>query len=86
MDSNIDPTCRFCLEEEETTWHLAAECPALWQNRRDIFYEYIGLDIPPKWNPHQIILFMDSLLGQVDVGRDILLRGEDSENIDQGEY
>ncbi len=36
-DQNIDATCRFCLEDDETAWHLVAECPALCKPHQDIF-------------------------------------------------
>ena len=37
VNSEIDPTCRFCMEDEETAWHVVGQCPAFWKERRDIF-------------------------------------------------
>ena len=32
-----DATCRFCNEEEEETWHIIRECPALAHARMEVF-------------------------------------------------
>ena len=40
MNEAIDPICRLCAEDEETSWHLVGECPALWQQRMDIFHTH----------------------------------------------
>ena len=37
MDPSISPECRLCMEEEETSFHVIAECPALVQARLLIF-------------------------------------------------
>ena len=37
VDPEWDPECRFCLENDETFWHLATDCPVFWKERRDIF-------------------------------------------------
>jgi hypothetical protein len=29
INNDVDSTCRLCLEDEETSWHVIAECPAL---------------------------------------------------------
>ena len=34
--TDIDDTCQFCLEEEETSWHLWQECVALEKLRGEI--------------------------------------------------
>ena len=41
VNSEIDPTCRFCMEDEETAWHVVGQCPAFWKERRDIFKTHI---------------------------------------------
>ena len=33
--TDLDPTCKLCLETEETTEHLFYRCPALSWERRD---------------------------------------------------
>jgi len=48
--------CRLCLEDEETTHHIVAECPALALTRRQIFgSDY--LTVPLKWSP-QLTMFL----------------------------
>ena len=53
----VDATCRLCLEEEETSWHLIGECPALWQQRGDSFESY-QLNHPPDWKVPQFLNFL----------------------------
>jgi hypothetical protein len=36
IDNEISSICRFCLEEDETSWHVIAECPAFSNPRREI--------------------------------------------------
>ena len=33
----VDEECRFCLEEDEETWHVVMECPALASVRNSVF-------------------------------------------------
>ena len=44
IDAEIDSTCRFCLEEEETFWHFMTDCPVFLNKRREIFggFDMIG--------------------------------------------
>ena len=35
VDNDIDPLCRFCLEENETFEHLVNECPRFHLDRQD---------------------------------------------------
>ena len=37
VDPSVDPTCRFCLEEDEDTWHVVNECPAFQTVRHRLF-------------------------------------------------
>ena len=60
INPSVDPTCRLCLEEEETAWHVIGECPALWIKRRDSF-DTLFLDNPPKhWKVKQLQKFLRS--------------------------
>ena len=37
VNHNSNYTCRLCLEDVESSWHVIGECPALWRERRNIF-------------------------------------------------
>ena len=56
VDSIINPICRFCLEADETFYHLATECPVHWAKRTEFF-----LDILPttnsKWSVRALLDF-----------------------------
>ena len=48
------------MEDDESAWHVLAECPALWQNRIDVF------DVPflqqvPSWTTTQLVQFITML-------------------------
>ena len=49
----IDPhSCRLCLEEEESSFHVIAECPAMQSYRRGVFkLPTIPTELsnPPDW-------------------------------------
>ena len=53
----VDPLCRFCLEDDETFWHVIGECPALWLKRRDSFNSFF-LENPPEWNFFSLLKFL----------------------------
>ena len=38
-----DSLCRFCLEDDESAWHIIGECPALTSVRRDSFQTILGI-------------------------------------------
>ena len=68
--SDEEPTCRQCCEEEETSWHLIAECPAWSRTRNDILGNF-SLGSPPK-STSKVLRFlretsMDTLLGFTQV-------------------
>ena len=50
-------SCRFCQEEEEESFHLIGECPALTSFRLRVFGKNI-LENPPKWNIRQVMEFL----------------------------
>jgi hypothetical protein len=37
IDTDLDPECRFCGEDDETYWHLATDCPVFWAERNECF-------------------------------------------------
>ena len=54
--TNLD-SCRFCQEEEEESFHLIGECPALTAYRLKVFGKYL-LDNPPEWKIWQVLGFL----------------------------
>ena len=52
-----DPLCRFCSEEEETSFHLLARCPAFMLKCYGIF-DHHELDENPDWNPVKFTCFL----------------------------
>ena len=42
VDNNINPTCRYCKENNETFWHFANECPVFRASVEDIM---LGRDL-----------------------------------------
>ncbi len=66
-DKSVDATCRFCLEDEETAWHLVAECPALCKPRQDIFHVQGRISSSPEWSPKQITTFIGLLSDHIGV-------------------
>ena len=62
-----DPhSCRLCLEEEESSFHIIAECPALQYLRSRVFKlpTPITLPNPPDWTVSQV----DGFLNKSSVG------------------
>ena len=62
-----DPhSCRLCLEEEESSFHVIAECPALQYLRSSVFKlpTPITLPNPPDWTVSQV----DGFLNKSSVG------------------
>ena len=57
----IDPhSCRSCFEEEESSFHVIAECPALQSYRSEAFKLPIPtiLPNPPEWTVTQVKKFL----------------------------
>ena len=54
-----DDTCRLCLEDQESAWHVIMECPALSEERRDYLDIMVAQktpeDVAPllKWMDHE---------------------------------
>ena len=51
-----EPNCRYCLQEEETPWHVIGACPRLMNVRLDCFGLRFLEDIP-EWTPQQLLKF-----------------------------
>ena len=41
IDKDINPECRFCLQSDETFYHLVTDCPAFLESRKQIFLDEI---------------------------------------------
>ena len=55
-----DPySCRFCLEDEETSYHLIAECPELQATRWTVFQAPSNLEKHPSWTVKQLNMFLE---------------------------
>ena len=57
INPGADKSCRFCEEEEETSWHLIGECPSFWRKRWESFGA-VDLEFPPVWKIHQFQSFL----------------------------
>ena len=56
-----DPhSCRLCFEEEESSFHVIAECPATQTVRTRVFElpSPIALTDPPDWTISQVVRFL----------------------------
>ena len=61
QDGIIDPhSCRLCLEDEESSFHVIAECPAMQTHRSGVFKLPIPttLSNPPDWTVNQVEKFL----------------------------
>ena len=61
QDGILDPhSCRLCLEEEESSFHVIAECPAMQIHRTEVFKQPIpkNLPNPPDWTLSQVEKFL----------------------------
>ena len=59
VDASRCSQCRFCLEEDETFWHFATDCPVFWKERRDEFVS-MGQDME-KWEVGQLLQLSDQI-------------------------
>ena len=66
VDKSASPICRLCGAEDETSFHLVAECDALNVKRFDIFETLHSDEIQAHWTVGSLIRFirtnMDELL------------------------
>ena len=58
-EDDTDPTCRFCLEEEETSFHVIGDCPALINVRLDSFQKRLLDEFNPDWSISQLLKFCE---------------------------
>ena len=58
-----DDECRFCMEDQEDTWHVINECPALVETRRSLVQNAEGQVLKLKY-PEDVLnlpVFFDSI-------------------------
>ncbi len=70
IDPSLSPTCRKCQEDDESSIHVYAECPALAWHRRVVTGE-LFLQQPLTWSIKQVLRFISEpsikcLLDQYD--------------------
>ena len=71
VNGTADNECRFCMEDEETSFHCIAECPALARPRQEIFGTPFQTT-PLQWTIRQVVSFVcetsiDSLLDPANI-------------------
>ena len=64
VDPEQDSTCRLCLEDEESTWHVIAECPALGRIRQEHFGAPV-LTKPLTWSSRMAALLTENTIGHL---------------------
>jgi ribonuclease HI len=72
VNKTTDKECRFCLEDEETTFHVMAECPAFARIRLNELGA-ITLSEPLSWDVRSVLSF----LRETSVGCHLRSEGED---------
>ena len=80
IDPDISPICRFCLQDDETFYHLVTECPVHRDSRINIFKENIPLaNTNTKWSVRDLLCFSDSrgIRDAIDGETALYLFGED---------
>ena len=55
---NDPESCRLCQEDEESSYHVIAECPAMQYFRRKIFQAPTLLPDTPVWSVMQVNRFL----------------------------
>ena len=55
---NDPESCRLCQEDEESSYHVIAECPAMQYFRSKIFQTPTLLPDPPVWSVKQVSRFL----------------------------
>ena len=78
IDSDINPQCRFCLEDVETFYHLATECPVYREKQNEFFLDNLPITNSP-WSVRTLLNFsqVPGIREALDGDTDIHWFGED---------
>ena len=78
VDPQINPVCRFCLENNETFYHLVTECPVFWAKRNEIFLDTLPIT-NTKWSVRDLLIFSQApgIREALDGHTNLHLFGED---------
>ena len=63
-ENEVYPMCRYCDEEEETSYHLVADCPQFVSIRREIFLTH-QLTLPFDFSPVKLFKYIEKAKWQV---------------------
>ena len=58
VDGDLDPTCRFCKWDLESTFHVVGQCPCLMDWRLQSFKRRFLEESNPTWELKQFINFV----------------------------
>ena len=59
VDNEVNAICRFCLETDETLFHLVSDCPKFWNTRRNIFCDRV-VSNDMTWWVNELLEFSNS--------------------------
>ena len=78
IDTEINSICRFCLDADETFYHLVTECPVHRLTRTDIFLDNIPYT-NTEWSVRDLLLFSQAhgIRQALEGDTSIRLYGED---------
>ena len=63
INKTTSPVCRFCEEEDETAFHLAAECDGLLVKRFECFETRHPDEVRAHWTVGQLTRFIRTAMG-----------------------
>ena len=59
IDNSDDSECRLCMEDDESSFHILAECPALaWLRQQTFGTHFWEQGNPPPWTLDQVVRFL----------------------------
>ena len=84
IDPEINPVCRFCLENDETFFHLLTACPKFRLDRNDIFLDNV-ISNDMKWAPKKLLSFsfLPGIRDAIEGNTALRWFGLDEEDLDE---